>query len=373
MRARYAGVPWIAALAALILQRRPSYHSGMKLSLRALNRATLARQMLLHRERIAPIEAIARLAGMQAQIPKPPFIGLWTRLDDFAADDLRTLIAKKKVVRATLMRGTIHLVTTEDFLAWRMPIQPVLDGGATAIAGRQDIAKLTAAGRAFFDEQPRTFDALRKHLAERFDGNERLMAYVVRMHLPLVLVPDASPWSWAGNASFAVAETFLGKRVAKSMDARALALRYLAAFGPATAADFQTWSGLRTAKAVIEELRPQLATFEGEKKKTELFDLPDAPRPDDDTPAPVRFLPEFDNLLLAHADRSRIVSEEHRKRIATNNLRIVGTFLVDGLVAGTWSAPKKKGQKLELDPFVKLDRATKKALDEEASALAAFL
>lgn len=346
----------------------------MKLTRRALNRATLARQMLLRRERIAPLDAIARLAGMQAQVPKPPFVGLWTRLEKFDAADLRALIAKRKVVRATLMRGTIHLVTTQDFLAWRMPIQPVLDGGRMAIVGEQDVAKLVPIGRTFFDEVPRPFDALRKHLAERFpDGDERIMAYTVRMHLPLVLVPDDSDWGWAGNAAFAVAETYLGKKIAKSADARELALRYLAAFGPASAADFQTWSGLATAKAVFEELRPRLVTFEGEKKRTELFDLPDAPRPGEDAPAAVRFLPEFDNLLLSHADRTRVLPDEHRPRVVTKNLRILGTFLVDGFVAGTWAAPKKKGQKLELEPFIKLDRATKKALDEEASALAAFL
>jgi hypothetical protein len=342
----------------------------VKLPRRALNRATLARQMLLRRERTAPLDAIARLAGMQAQLAKPPFVGLWTRLENFDAGDLRALIAKRQVVRATLMRGTIHLVTTDDFLAWRMPIQPVL----AAIGGEQDVVRLTPIARRFFDAEPCTFDALRKHLAERFpDGDARQMAYVVRMHLPLVLVPDDSPWGWAGNAPFAVAETYLGRKIAKSTDARELVLRYLAAFGPATAADFQTWSGLRTAKAVLDELRPQLVTFEGEKEKTELFDLPDAPRPDEDTPAPVRFLPEYDNLLLAHADRSRLISDDHRKRIATNNLRLPGTFLIDGTVAGMWTAPKKKGEKTGLEPFVKLDRATKKALDEEASALAAFL
>jgi Winged helix DNA-binding domain len=345
----------------------------VKLTSRALNRATLARQMLLRRERVAPLDAIARLAGMQAQLAKPPFIGLWTRLERFDAAELRALAAKRKVVRATLMRGTIHLVSAEDFFAWRMPLQDMLATGGER-GGEQDIAKLTPVARRFFDAEPCTFDTLRKHLAERFpDGDERQMAYAVRMNLPLVLVPDDSPWGWSGNAPFAVAETYLGKKIPKSTDARDLALRYLAAFGPATAADFQTWSGLRTAKAVFEELRPQTITFEGEKKKSELFDLPDAPRPDEDTPAPVRFLPEYDNLLLAHADRSRLISDEHRKRIATNNLRLPGTFLVDGAVAGMWTAPKKKGQKLELDPFVKLDRATKKALDEEASALAAFL
>jgi hypothetical protein len=344
----------------------------MKLSRRALSRATLARQMLLQRERVPPLDAVARLAGMQAQVAKPPFVGLWTRLEKFDAADLGALIAKKKIVRATMMRGTIHLVTTEDFLAWRMPIQAVLEDGAMR-AGEQDVATLLPVARTFFDEEPRTFDALRKHLASQFEGNERWMAYAVRMHLPLVLVPDDSPWGWAGNAPFAVAETYLGKKIAKSADARDLALRYLAAFGPATAADFQTWSGLRNAKDVFERLRPQLVTFEGEKKKTELFDLPDAPRPDEHTPAPVRFLPDYDNLLLAYADRSRIVPEEHRARITTKNLRVLPTFLVDGVVAGTWEAPKKKGQKLELEPFGKLDRVTKKALDEEAAALAAFL
>jgi hypothetical protein len=341
----------------------------VKLTRRALNRATLARQMLLQRERVTPLDAVARLAGMQAQIPKPPFIGLWTRLEDFDAAELRALIAKKKVVRATLMRGTIHLVTTADFLAWRMPIQPVLD----TVVGEHDIEKLTSIAHEFFEE-PRPFDALRKHLAELFPGeNERQLAYAIRLKVPLVLVPDDSPWGWAGNAPFAIAETYLGKKIRKSLDARELALRYLAAFGPATAADFQTWSGLRTAKAVFEELRPQLVAFEGEKKKSELFDLPDAPRPDEDSPAPVRFLPEYDNLLLAHADRTRVIADEHRQKVATQNLRIVGTFLVDGVVAGTWAVPKKKGQKIELEPFVKLDRASQKALDAEASALAAFL
>lgn len=339
-----------------------------RLSHRALNRATLARQMLLRRESVTPLDAIARLAGMQAQVPKPPFLGLWTRLENFRAEDLRALIAQRKVVRSTMMRGTIHLLTAKDFLAWRSPIQPVLEAGA-ARAGEQDVAKLTALARKFFDEEPRSFDALRKHLLETFPNeNERLLAYTVRMHLPLVLVPDASPWSWASNAAFAVSETYLGKKVAPASDARELALRYLAAFGPATAADFQTWSGLRTAKAVLEELRPKLVTFAGEKKNSVLFDLPDAPRPDEDTPAPVRFVPEFDNLLLAHADRTRIISDEHRPRVVTKNLRILGTFLVDGFVAGSWSEPKK-GKKLELEPFVKLDRATKKAVDEEAEKL----
>jgi hypothetical protein len=171
----------------------------------------------------------------------------------FDAADLRALIAKRKGRAATMMRGTIHLVTTQDFLAWRMPIQAALDDGARVIVGEQDVARFTPAARKFFDDEPRTFDALRKHLASQFEGNERFMAYAVRMHLPLVLVPDDSAWGWSGSAPFAVAETYLGKKVEEATDARDLALRYLAAFGPATAADFQTWSGLRAAKAVFED------------------------------------------------------------------------------------------------------------------------
>lgn len=341
------------------------------LSLRALGRATLARQMLLARERVSVKQAVERLAGLQAQVPKPPFIGLWTRVDGFERDELRRAIAKRDLVRATMMRATIHLVTRADFLRWRMPLQPMLTRGAAAIAKTPlNVERLCDEGRRFFDEEPRTFDALRDHLAALHPGeNERLLAYAVRMHLPLVLVPNDSEWSYAANAPFAVAETYLGKRIAASEDPGELALRYLAAFGPATVADFQAWSGLQSQRETFEKLRPKLVTFRDEKRR-ELFDLPDAPRPDEGADAPVRFLPEYDNLLLAHADRTRVIADEHRPLVVTRNLRILATFLVDGVVAGTWSVEKKG---IKLSPFGTLSRAVRARLDEERERLHEFL
>ena len=345
----------------------------MILSLRALNRATLARQMLLRRERVAAKEVVARLAGLQAQVPKPPFLGLWSRIQDFQRDELQRLIAKREVVRATMMRGTIHLVTRNDFLKWRAPLQPMLARGARAITKLPesfDIDGLCAEGRRFFDEEPRTFEELRDHLTILHPGkNARLLAYTVRMHLPLVLVPNESPWSYAANADFAAAETWLRKPVVPSTDATDLALRYLAAFGPATVADFQTWSGLQTQKATFEALRPKLVTFHDEKKR-ELFDLPDAPRPFEDVEAPVRFLPDYDNLLLSHADRRRVIADADRKKIVTGNLRVLGTFLVDGVVAGTWIVEKNR---IVTTPFGKLTKVQLAQLKQEKERLEEFL
>jgi hypothetical protein len=343
------------------------------LTLRALSRATLARQMLLARERVPAKEAIARLGGLQAQVPKPPFIGLWTRLENFERDELRALIEKHEVVRATMMRGTIHLVTREDYLRWRQPLAPMLARGRAAItkpAGPLDVEGLCDEARRFFDKEPRTFEELRDHFLALFPkDNARLLAYAVRMHLPLVLLPTDTPWSYPASADFAVAETVLRKPIAKAEDPTELALRYLAAFGPASVADFQIWSGLQTQKPTFEKLRPKLVTFRDEKKR-ELFDLPDAPRPDEDTPAPVRFLPEYDNLLLAHADRTRVIADAHRPLVATKNLRILATFLVDGVVAGTWVQNRKT---IEVSPFGKLTKAAKAQLEEERVGLEEFL
>jgi hypothetical protein len=338
----------------------------MLLTRRALNRALLARQLLLAREAIAPQKAIEQLAGLQAQEAKPPYLALWTRLEGFTRDALHDAISQRKVVRGTMMRGTLHLVSRNDYLAWRQTLQPMLTRTVEARAEKPfDAAALCATARTFFDEQPRPFEELRALFPA---GDARLMAYTVRMHLPLLMVPDDSTWSYPANAAFAVAETFLKAKV-KPASPRDLVLRYLAAFGPATPADFQNWSGLGDARRVFEELRPKLETFRDEKKR-ELFDLPKAPRPDEDTEAPVRLLPEFDSAILGHSDRSRIIADEHRPRVATKNLRILPTFLVDGFVAGTWSIAKKK---LELAPFRKLDKRTRAALDEEGQRLVQFV
>jgi hypothetical protein len=333
------------------------------LTIRALNRATLARQMLLAREKVKVVAAIERLAGMQAQLARPPFIGLWTRIEGFKRDDLRKAIAKRDVVRATMMRGTIHLMSRRDYLAFRAPLQPMLTRALrTPATFDPDEA------RAFFAE-PRTFDDLRKHLLQRDPkADERAIAYAIRMHLPLIQVPTDAEWSYPGQAGFTVVESWLGESIADDAKPHALALRYFAAFGPASVADLQSWSGLGAMKSVVEELRPKLRVFRDASGK-ELFDLPKAPRPDEETPAPVRFLPEYDNLLLAFADRSRIIAAEHRPRIFTPNLVVPPTFLVDGFVAGTWKIERKE---VKLDPFVKLSKKTRDELMNEAMDLVAL-
>jgi hypothetical protein len=287
------------------------------LSSRALNRATLARQMLLARAPVTAADAVSRLAGMQAQLARPPFVGLWSRVDGFAREHLAMAAERREVVRATLMRGTIHLVTRDDYARFRPAVQPALTAGMHAILKDRlagiDVAALLAAAREVFADTPCTFARLRERLAERFPSlDERAMGYAVRMQLPLVQVPRAGQaWAWPGTADFALADDWIGEPVATDGESETLALRYFAAFGPATAKDFQTWSYLPDAPAIVAGLRPRLAAFRDEKGREHL-DLPTAPRPGEDVPAPVRFLPEYDNLLLAHAERTRLVSDAHR-------------------------------------------------------------
>jgi len=353
--------------------------AGQTLSKRQLNRALLARQMLLERQKVTPLAAIERLVGMQAQVPRPPFGGLWTRLQQFGRENLLRLVHDKKVVRATAMRGTIHLLTAGDYRLLRPALAPILEAGARTIVGKRmteapGMEELLALGTDFFGSTPAPFDDFRNLLQSRYPEHDvRALAYTVRMGLPLVLVPTDGTWGFPSNAGFALAEKWLGQKI--PMDAPQLekvVLRYLAAFGPATPADAQSWSGLRALRDVFERLRPKLVTFRDERKR-ELFDLPDAPRPDEDTPAPVRFLPEYDNVLLGHADRTRIVSDDDRKRLITPNLIVIGSFLVDGFVAGTWRTEEKtKIATLTLTTFGKYPRKAKAELEQEGAAMLRF-
>jgi hypothetical protein len=347
------------------------------LSLRALNRATLARQLLLARERIGALRALERVAGLQAQLARPPFIGLWSRLDGFRREELKRLLADRRVVRGPLMRTTLHLVSAADFLRFRRPLQPALDGALRGITGglaNADLSRVTAAARELFAEAPRTFDELRPLLAARFPGvDARAMGYAVRTQLPLVQVPTEDAWAFHGSGRFALAEAWLGEKLHDARSPELLLVRYLAAFGPATAADVQTWSGLGRLDGALAALRPKLRSFRDEGGR-ELLDLPRAPRPPEDTPAPVRFLPEYDNLLLAHADRRRVVTDANRKAMVTRNLIIPATFLVDGFAAGTWRiAGDGKRAKLELEPFAPLPKHTRDALAEEGERLLGFV
>ena len=350
------------------------------LSRRALNRALLARQMLLTRERKKPIDVIERLAGLQAQVPRPPFVGLWTRLQKFRREDLLALIRAKKVVRATAMRGTIHLLSTKDFLHFRPRLADMLARSAQSTVGKRldgtSVEPFYRAGREFFGRNAAPFEAFRAVAEAKFSKlDTRAVAYTVRMGLPLVMVPSGDDrWGFPANADFTLADTWLEKPVPTSADGvETMVLRYLAAFGPATPGDAQTWSGLRNLKPVFEKLRPKLVTFRDEKTR-ELFDVPGAPRPDADTPAPMRFLPEYDNIALSHDDRTRVIADEHRGSLILKNLVVVGSFTVDGFIAGTWRVDvRKREATLALSPFGKLAKPAAAEVIAEGERLLEFV
>lgn len=352
--------------------------AGIVLSDRALNRATLERQLLLGRRNMPVVKAIEQVLALQAQVPRPPHVGLWTRLEKFERDHLFAPLHARTLVRATTMRGTIHIMTAKDFLAFRGALQPSLSAGWKTVAGKAPtppIEELMAAGRKFLGRDGYTFNEIRAHLVKQFPkAHDRIMGYAVRTHVPLVQVPTREDdWGFPADSAFALADGWLKKPVGEGAGAAALILRYLAAFGPATAADIQTWTGMRGIAELLSPIRSKLVTFKDERGR-ELYDLPKAPRPDEDTDAPVRFLPEYDSVMIAHADRSRIVDDKFRKVLITKNLIVPATFLVDGRIAGTWKLERKKAAAtLTLTPLVQLKKAAKAALEEEGERLVKFI
>ena len=350
-------------------------------SARALGRATLARQMLLARETHDVGDAVERLGALQAQLPRPPFVALWARLDGFTRDRLHDAVRARTVVRATMMRGTLHLVSARDFVRFRAALQPMLSAGMAAVLRErfmtEFLAPVTDAARTRLAARPHTFEELRAELSRAFpDIDERALGYAVRMHVPLVQVPDESTeWGWDIGPPFALADAWLGTSVPEH-DAAALSAfvrRYLGAFGPATPADMQCWSGLKGLRATFDAMRGELVTLRDEHGR-ELFDLPDAPRPGDDVDAPPRFLPEFDSLVLAHDDRSRVIADAHRPLVVSKNLQVAATFLVDGVVAGTWKVTRVRGvATLAATPFVAVRKRDRATLEREGEALLRFV
>jgi Winged helix DNA-binding domain len=356
------------------------------LSLRALNRALLGRQLLLRRDPLpdaaAPrarrvIETVEHLVGLQAQAPFPPYYGLWSRLGGFAPGDLSSLILDRRVVRIGLMRGTIHLVSADDCLALRPVLQQVLERGLRANFGRQltdvERAELARAGRALVEDRPMTLREIGHALTSRWPQYPRgALAQGVRALVPLVQVPPRAVWGRAGQAAHTSAEAWLGRPMAASASPDQAVLRYLAAFGPATVADAQAWSGLTGLREVVGRLQPGLRTFRDEQGR-ELFDLPDAPRPDPGTPAPVRLVAEFDNLLLAHGDRSRVMSEPDRRRLYTKNGIFPGTVLIDGFVRGMWRvAIARRAAVLTIELFGDVGGRDRDAVTAEGERLLEF-
>ncbi|UUU25905.1 winged helix DNA-binding domain-containing protein [Streptomyces sp. DSM 40750] len=371
-----------------------------RIGTRALNRATLARQFLLHRAPVSaetePVggpatpagsaagpatptrsaagsttppmsayDAVQHLLGLQAQNVQPPYYALAARLDRFAPEQLSTLMADRAVVRIVTMRSTIHTHTADDCLTLRPLVQPArereLHQFRKGLVG-VDLDRLAAVARELVEAEPRTLKQLREALLVEWpDADPFALGIAARCRLPLVQVTPRGLWGRSGQVALTTAEHWLGRPAEPAPPPETVVRRYLAAFGPASVKDMQTWAGLTRLREAFEGLRPELLTFRDDSG-VELFDLPDAPRPDPATPAPPRLLPEFDNLLLSHADRSRVVPPDLKGRSWKGN-QAYRTFLVDGFLAGIW---KLEGDALTLEPFGRLTPGQREGLLQEA-------
>jgi hypothetical protein len=346
------------------------------LSRRALNRATLARQLLLDRADLSTYDAVAHLYGLQAQTPHSWYVGLWTRLSDFRPEDAADLLVSRRLVRIALMRSTIHLVTAADCLALRPLIAPVIDRSMRGAFGKGlvdiDRDALLAAGRALVDERPLTFAALGATLAKQFpERDPATLAQAIRAWIPLIQVPPRGLWGQSGPVAHISAEAWLGAEPDADPAPERMILRYLAAFGPASVKDIQLWSGLTRLRAGVDSLRPELVTFRDEHG-VELFDLPDAPRPDPETPAPPRFIYDFDNLFLSHADRSRVVTDEYRRQTYPDNVQ-PSLILIDGFTSADWKITRERDRTtLTIRPFIPLTAQDSVAITAEGAHLLTF-
>jgi hypothetical protein len=339
-----------------------------------LNRALLARQLLLERTRRDPLDVVEHLVGLQAQEPLDPYTGLWCRIDEFGPRTLATALEDKEVVRIALQRSTIHLVTAADALVLRPALQVVQERTMNGTFGRAleglDLDQLATDGRKLVEAKPRAFGELGKELAKTYDGRDPLaLAIAVRAGVALVQPPPRGVWGKGGRALHTSIEAWLGEPPGPAITLEGLVVRYLAAFGPATVKDAQVWCGLTRLGEVFDRLRRCLITFEDESG-AELFDLPDAPRPPADTPAPPRFLPQFDNVLLSHADRSRIVPEGIGERI-NRQFGHWSPLLVDGRLRGTWKLDRA-AETLSIELGDKLTKAERTAVEEEGARLLDF-
>ncbi|GAA4543773.1 winged helix DNA-binding domain-containing protein [Pseudonocardia xishanensis] len=350
----------------------------MILGRRALNRASLARQFLLARAEVPVVEAVRHLGGVQAQEPQEPFVGLWSRLRGFDPHELSALLLAKELVRTVLMRRTVHLLTAADALAWRTRHEAMLRQRLLGVyrpeLGGLDLDEVAvAAAELMADGEPRTMPELGRLLAQRWPetGFRPLGEAAVAALVPMVQLPPRGLWNQAGGARNLPMAAWLGRPAdppapeGSDPVGEALVRRYLAAYGPAASADLRAWCGLTGLPAAVAAVRPELVSFRDERGR-ELLDLPDAPRPDPDTPAPVRFLAAFDNAILGYDDRTRIVDDAHRG-LSVNGERAV---LLDGRVAALWTVADGTVVVTPLRRFTRADRAE---VGEEAREVARFL
>ena len=347
-----------------------------KLTLHQLNRMYLDRQLLINRADMTISQATERVVGWQSQIPNPPYIGLWTRLESFQRDDLTTAMQNRQIVRCAMFRSTLHLITQADHHRFQRVIEPALVKGLRSFHGRNieglNIPPLVDAVKPFLSESSRSMGEIGKFLLTIEPSREpEALNYVIRTYLPLVQVPPAGTWGAGSKATYTTAENWIGR--GESADIGALFLRYLAGYGPASVMDFQTWTGMTKLAPEIEPIKSKLRLFVDENG-VELYDLPDMPLPDIDAPLPVKFIPEYDNLLIGHADRTRILPEEHRKKVFLSAGRVLSTILVDGFVAGVWKIETTKSHAiLRINPFVVLSDSQREALITEGERLIRFV
>ncbi len=352
--------------------------SDAVLGQRALNRALLERHLLLSRVEASVPEVVEHLLGLQAQASMPPYYALWSRLEGFDPNELGRMLTDGEVVRLTLMRGTVHLVTVRDALLLRPLVQVVVERAHRGVFGRRmgaaDLSELAAAVNQLLSEAPLTARDLGRRLVERGIGDDaEAIGNAARVYLPLVQLPPRGVWGAGGQAKYATIESWTGRELEVEPSLDDLVLRYLKAFGPASVMDVQNWSGLTKLKAVLDRLRPGLVTFRDQHGK-ELFDLPDAPRPDPDVQAPVRFLGEYDNVLLGHADRRRIIPADFPWDAMLAHARFVSNLLVDGMLRATWWIERggKRRATLGIRPFGKLSRVEREHVAAEAERMIDF-
>jgi hypothetical protein len=342
---------------------------------RALNRALLERQLLLRRRRIPALDAVERLVALQAQVPRDPYVALWSRVDGFRAETLSAALSERRAVRMTLLRGTLHLVTARDATGLREMVQPGIEGvilGSSPLrtaVGSVDTDELLTALRGWLEERPRKRSELVREIAARWpDVDADALGYAMYL-LPTVQVTPRGLWRRSGGSAFTTTEAWLGASPDPAAEVETLVHRYLAAFGPATPGDARYWSGLRGLREVFDRLRPALRIVRDEDGR-ELWDVPRAPLPDPDVPVPVRFLPEYDNVVIGHQDRTRIVPEGIPRWSEVG----WGLVLLDGMGAARWRLfETKTDATLRIEPFRRLSKHERADVRAEAAALTGFL
>jgi hypothetical protein len=343
------------------------------LNQRTLNRTLLARQHLIDRVGAPALTEIEHLVGMQAQVPNAPYVGLWSRLTNFDPAELARLIEDRQAVRLGIMRNTLHLVSARDCLSFWPLFAPLLAQRLRATHFARalpnvDLRAIVRETRHILKREPRTLAQLGLALKETWPTSPPdALAYVARHLLPLVQLPPRGVWGKGGQPTWSTAQIWLGRPLVRKPSLESLLLRYLGAFGPASLADMAAWSGLSGLRHVVEAMRPDLRSFRDERGR-ELLDIPKGVIEDPARPVSPRFLPEFDNLLLSHDDRTRVIAPPYRYMVGN------GTFLLDGMVAGTWAATGKgSAGVLTISSFQPISSQQRRALGREGERLLSLL